>query len=397
MEEFIFTFVQIFLTGCVLFVVYYLKFVVRKPHLFCHKRMQSFLKSHVPILFENFWPTFYLLDPRIQTIFKDNMTAKKNIVYTRELLTFSDGEVVALDWSQKYHVRYDHKDSDDVISDEDKKRPIVIIIPGIIGNSREMLVKKLVEQCDKHALRCVVLNFRGSAGMKLKTAKPYCATDWRDLDHAIGWINQHHPASPLMTVGCSLGGIITTNYIASDSTKNLKHLVGAMTISMAWDCVASNNSLCSGLNYYLLQKPMLGMMIKAVSRFKDNFSGVVDLDVVFQSKTTKEFDDNFTARIFGFKDAHDYYKAASCFHKVKDIKIPYLNLTSEDDPFVPFETVPTEAASKSDYVVIASVTRGGHIGFIDALWKGQKEGYYERVFVQFACAVFKAGGELKMQ
>ena len=52
----------------------------------------------------------------------------------------------------------------------------------------------------------------------------------------------------------------------------------------------------------------------------------------FQSQTLREFDDRFTAKMFGFKDWKDYYNHGHSYKKLPHVDIPTLIITAEDDP-----------------------------------------------------------------
>lgn len=53
----------------------------------------------------------------------------------------------------------------------------------------------------------------------------------------------------------------------------------------------------------------------------------------FQSKTIREFDANYTIKLFGHNSVEEYYKKASLHDKLDLIKIPCLCLNAADDPF----------------------------------------------------------------
>lgn len=56
---------------------------------------------------------------------------------------------------------------------------------------------------------------------------------------------------------------------------------------------------------------------------------------VRQSQTIREFDSNFTARHFGYKNVEEYYSSASLHDKLHLIQVPTLCLSAADDPFQP--------------------------------------------------------------
>jgi abhydrolase domain-containing protein 1/3 len=74
-------------------------------------------------------------------------------IYSREILKLSDGGQVALDWLE-----------DGCTTDS----PIVIILPGLTGESQAEYVKCLVNSASRIKLKVVVFNNRGLGGISLK-------------------------------------------------------------------------------------------------------------------------------------------------------------------------------------------------------------------------------------
>lgn len=54
---------------------------------------------------------------------------------------------------------------------------------------------------------------------------------------------------------------------------------------------------------------------------------------IFKSKTIREFDSNYTIKLFGHESVEEYYKVASLHDKLDRIKVPCLCLNAADDPF----------------------------------------------------------------
>jgi len=54
-----------------------------------------------------------------------------------------------------------------------------------------------------------------------------------------------------------------------------------------------------------------------------------------QSRTIRDFDNRFTAPLFGYSNFTEYYNDARIDTKVHNIEIPLLALNSTDDPFSP--------------------------------------------------------------
>jgi len=69
---------------------------------------------------------------------------------------------------------------------------------------------------------------------------------------------------------------------------------------------------------------------------------------VIKSQTIRDFDERFTAQLFGFDSYESYYHDASVDRKVHDVQIPLLCLSAADDPFSPLE---------GDYMLIPVTAR----------------------------------------
>jgi predicted alpha/beta-fold hydrolase len=103
-------------------------------------------------------------------------------------------------------------------------------------------------------------------------------------------------------------------------------------------------------------------------------------------RTVREFDEVYTARHFGFRDASDYYYQASALRVVDRIAVPTLILTAADDPFVPPEPFSDPAVTGNPHITVRVSAHGGHCAFLAA--GGQDDdGYWaERAVVRFAAA-----------
>ena len=88
----------------------------------------------------------------------------KKYQYDREILELSDGGEIALDWlihpnKEKYF---------------DSERHIIILIPGVNGDSSKLYAFSLHETCIKNGFDLVVINWRGMGGVPLKVSKRLC-------------------------------------------------------------------------------------------------------------------------------------------------------------------------------------------------------------------------------
>lgn len=136
----------------------------------------------MPTLELKFWPTFWCVESRVQTVFASLLRTQvlPQLKYRRELLTLHDGGEVALDWMD-----FDCKDDS----------PVTLILPGLtgmwimllwgsyclraynyhtmfhvslLGASQSEYIKCLVAAAGTIGARVAVFNNRGLGGVPLK-------------------------------------------------------------------------------------------------------------------------------------------------------------------------------------------------------------------------------------
>jgi predicted alpha/beta-fold hydrolase len=76
------------------------------------------------------------------------------------------------------------------------------------------------------------------------------------------------------------------------------------------------------------------------------------------------FDDAFTAPLFGFGTAANYYATQSAADFLSAIRIPALVVTAQDDPLVPFAIYGHEAFERNSALTLLAPRHGGHLGFL---------------------------------
>lgn len=351
---------------------YYLIQVVKRPILaVTDGPFKSYLRSNVPILELKYWPTFWCVESRAQTVFASILRSQviPRVDYRRELLTLKDGGEVALDWMEN-NCKPD--------------APIILILPGLTGESQAEYIKCLVIAANQIGLRTVVFNNRGLGGVTLKTPRLYCASNCEDLSEVVNHVKRTNPNVKLGATGISMGGLILGNYLAVHSEEARGLIAAAKIISVPWDVHKGTASIEKPFINNLLGRHLTSSLCETVSKYemlKDE--PLVDMSKVMQSRTIKEFDAHFTSKHFGFEGVEQYYDAATLHNKLHKISVPLLCLSAADDPFQPLEAIPIKDAEKSSHVAIVVTARGGHIGFLEGWWPSSKDQYMGRLFSQY--------------
>jgi predicted alpha/beta-fold hydrolase len=81
-------------------------------------------------------------------------------------------------------------------------------------------------------------------------------------------------------------------------------------------------------------------------------------------RSIRDFDDQITARHFGFLDAQDYYTRASATHVLDRIAVPTLVVHASDDPFIRVLPETREKLLRNPHITWVETEHGGHCAFL---------------------------------
>ena len=100
------------------------------------------------------------------------------------------------------------------------------------------------------------------------------------------------------------------------------------------------------------------------------FPKEIDLGKLKNVKSLRDFTEEFTAPIHGFRDAQHYWETVSCGKTLGDIRIPTLLVNAKDDPFLGPSSYPENIAKNNPFFLLETPRHGGHVGFIEKTGDG---------------------------
>lgn len=172
---------------------------------------------------------------------------------------------------------------------------------------------------------------------------------------------QRRELGPLFLAGFSLGGNVALKLAGELGETCL--LAGVIAISTPIDLARSVRAIDKPSNFLYARRFLdrLKGRIRRKSRISPDLYREDGLEGV---KTIWEFDDRFTAPLFGFGTAANYYATQSAINFLPGIRIPTLIITAKDDPIVPFEIYDDPIFRNNPALTLVAPEHGGHLGFL---------------------------------
>ncbi|KAJ2157406.1 hypothetical protein GGF46_004530 [Coemansia sp. RSA 552] len=329
-----------------------------------------------------FVPSALLPSADMQTCFnavRERFGRLRIVEYERELLTTDDGGTIGLDWTPPFAQM------------PEDSRPIVVLSHGLSGGSQEIYVQLTAKRLtsEPYNFRAVVVNYRGCAGVPLTTHVLYNGGLTSDYGFAVDHIRRRFPDSGLVGVGFSLGANLVTKYAGEQG--EACPLQGVVSVCNPYDLAASSDAIeaPSFRNKHLYAPAMLMGLMRLYRRHcKMMETGPIrfDAEAIGKIKQIRQFDDLITARAFGYKDSTDYYGKCSCTQFMPHIRVPFLAISSLDDPVCPEEIIPRATFRSNPYLVLALTQYGGHLGYHESTTGSS---WYPRPIAEFCAAVFR--------
>lgn len=163
---------------------------------------------------------------------------------------------------------------------------------------------------------------------------------------------------PAFLVGYSLGGNLALKLAGELGTGAAGLIAGVCAISTPIDLAACGRRLAERANWIYERR-----FVRKLAR-KLAASGLVPNADLSRRRSLWEFDDEFTARLWGFGTAGNYYATQSSNRFLGRISVPTLLVQAKDDPIIPFEVFHHPALSANPNLELVAPDHGGHLGFI---------------------------------
>jgi uncharacterized protein len=168
---------------------------------------------------------------------------------------------------------------------------------------------------------------------------------------------------PIFVIGFSLGGNVTLKLAGELGEGAAELLTGICAVSTPIDLAACVAALAQPRNF-LYQDRFLSRLKDRIRRKNRQAPDIYTLEHLPKIRTIEDFDDHYTARLFGFGTAANYFRTQSSNQFLERIRVPALLVQSKDDPLVPFTVFEHPAFDRNPYLTLLAMEHGGHLGFL---------------------------------
>lgn len=300
----------------------------------------------MPIVESTYKPSYLFRNGFISTVYSGLVRKVSNVKQERERITLSDGDFLDLDWSYS----------------KEKTNKVVVALHGLEGNGQRPYMTGVAKLFNQNTIDAVCVNFRGCSGEPNLKYRSYHSGATEDLEDIVNHLINTKHYTEIYFHGISLGGNMVLKYIGERNSlpTNIK---GVVAVSVPCDLYGSCKELHKLKNrlYHDNFKRYLVNRLKIKQR---QHTDKLSLKEINSINTLIDFDDVYTSKSHGFKDAIDYYKQCSSLQFLTNIKIPTLIINALNDSFLSPECYPVKEAKTNNYLHLEMPKYGGHVGFV---------------------------------
>ena len=238
----------------------------------------------------------------------------------------------------------------------------VVTIHGLEGSSESGYIRSLSREL--LAAGCAVhrFNMRSCGGTEHLASSNYHAGQTSDALAVIKQIRQESSA-PLFMAGFSLGGNVSLKLAGELGNDAIGLIDGICAISTPIDLSACSDALELPGNF-IYENRFLDRLKDRIRRRYQQYPSLYDIGPIDRVRTIRQFDDTYTAKLFGFGTAENYFATQSSNQFLETIRIPSLLIQAKDDPMIPFRVYGHPAIRSNQNLRLIAPDHGGHVGFI---------------------------------
>jgi len=236
----------------------------------------------------------------------------------------------------------------------------IVLLHGLEGSSNGGYIVSFTQAALKCGFGVHRLNMRSCGGTEHLSATMYHSGLTSDTLQVLRSI-QARNLGPLFLAGFSLGGNVALKLAGELRRTDLLTAVCAISTPVDLACAVRAIDKPGNLIY---ARRFLSRLKDRVRRKHPLQPDLYPIDGLDKIRSIWAFDDRYTAPLFGFGTAANYYATQSSARFLEYIEIPTLVVTAQDDPLVPFEMYRRKVFQTNPALTLVAPAHGGHLGFL---------------------------------
>ncbi len=238
----------------------------------------------------------------------------------------------------------------------------LILAHGLEGSSESGYMLSMAAAALQAGYAAHRYNMRGCGDSPWTRQANYHSGQTTDL-LAIASERKRASGLPVYVVGFSLGGNMVLKLAGELGDQGGDVLAGVCSVSPPIDLAKSVAETARPHNF-LYQNRFVGRLKDRVRRRHPMAPDLFPLEHLPKVKSIYDFDDYYTARIFGFGRADNYYATQSSNQFLHRIRVPTLVVHANDDPLIPKSIYGHAAFRENPALQLIETEHGGHLGFL---------------------------------
>ena len=236
----------------------------------------------------------------------------------------------------------------------------IILLHGLEGSADSGYMRSFTQAALESGFGVHRLNLRTCGGTETLSETMYHSGLTSDTLAVADDISKRFN-QPVYLIGFSLGGNVVLKLAGELGETDL--IAAVCAVSPPIDLARCVKAIDKRVNL-LYARRFLDRLKQRIARKSVTSPASYTTEGLKAVRSIWEFDDRYTAPLFGFGTAENYYTTQSAQNFLHQIRVATLIVTAKDDPLVPFEMFSHSSLNANPSITLAATEHGGHLGFL---------------------------------